>query len=79
MQTPAGLGLGQLLGTLLVPQLVWGMRRELLRHLHLIFLLLSLPLALDLLLKFYCSARALSELLTGTGCGLRDRECARCE
>ena len=56
----AGLGLRQLLDTLLVPQLRWGTRRGLLLHLQLL-LLLFLSLALDSLLNIYCPARALSE------------------
>ena len=67
VQSPAGLGLPRLLGTLLVPQLRWGTRRGLLLHLQLLLLLLFLSLALDSLLNFYCSARSRSELLSGTG------------
>ena len=79
VNSPAGLGLGQLLGTLLVPQLVRGMRRGRLLRLQLLSFLLLFSILLFSLLNFYGSACALSEFLRGTGCRLRDRGRERCE
>ena len=56
---PAGLGLRQLLGTLLVPQLRWGVRRRLLHHLQLLPLLLLLYLSRISPLNLYCLSLAL--------------------
>ena len=74
--SPAGLGLGQLLGTLLVPQLCWGTRHELLLHLQPLSFLLLFSISRSPLLNFFCPECPCSEFLAGSECGLSGRESA---
>ena len=71
LQLPAGLGLQQLLGTLLVRQLRWGVRRRLLLHLQLLPLLLLLSLSRFPLLNFLSPLFLFTEFSRGAGCGWR--------